>query len=181
MRWVVILLIGFCAMLTSGCSKQGVVSEPSESDGATTTDTTTTTDDGTTFTTTTTPTEPPVCDGVCVDTAPATYTGPSLFWLGPPGLAPECPLETPYQGLEGYVTGLMFPQFARECRITPSDLCPIEGKTCCPTPQEGYYVCIHHVGANAPCPTGYPGQTVMDEMESGEPLTLCCGKMFVPG
>jgi hypothetical protein len=191
MQWIAIFLMFFCAMWTSGCSDHGMLMGPSDSAGTTTTttddgtttddSTTTTTDDGTTFTTSTTPTEPPVCNGVCVDTPPATYTGPSLFWLGPPELVPECPPETPYQGLQGYVTGVMFPQLARECRITPSDLCPTEGKTCSPTPQEGYYVCIHHVDAGAPCPPEYPGQSTVDEMESGIPLTLCCGKMFVPG
>src|SRR5690349_1717852 len=39
---------------------------------------------------------PAVCEGVCVHTALATYTGPSLFWIGWAGLVPDCPPETPY-------------------------------------------------------------------------------------
>jgi hypothetical protein len=119
--------------------------------------------------------QPLRCNGICVGTAPATYTGPSLFWLGTPHLAPECPSETPYQGLEGYIADQQTPVFARECRITPSDLCDDEGLTCTPLPEEDFHVCIHHENAS-PCPADYPERSTLSELETQMTVTLCCQK-----
>ena len=106
MRWIALFVLGFCLGSVFGCA-------PARADRQTPDD------DGSTTTITTDPPQPLTCDGLCVDTPPATYTGPSLFWLGLPSLVPDCPAETPYQGLEGYVSGPMLPLFARECRTSP--------------------------------------------------------------
>ena len=119
--------------------------------------------------------QPAHCDGICVVTAPATYTGPSLFWIGAAKLAPGCPPESPYPGIEGYVTEQKGALFARECRITPSDLCPAEGQTCAPLPPEEFHVCIHH-DDESPCPLDYPERSTMGEIESQMTITLCCQK-----
>ena len=49
---------------------------------------------------------------------------------------------------------------ARECRITVSDTCPIEGHTCAPTPPEGFALCVHFKGDDPffQCPEDYGAQ-----------------------
>lgn len=121
------------------------------------------------------PAQPAHCDGLCVETAPATFTGPSLFWIGAPKLVPTCPQATPYQGIEGFVTEQKGALFARECRITPSDLCPEEGLTCAPLPPEEFHVCIHH-DAESPCPADYPERSTLSEDKTPSTVTLCCQK-----
>ena len=126
--------------------------------------------------------EPPGTEGCaqCVDTPPATYTGPSTFWLGQRGAAPDCPPESPLRGLEGYLLQpTPYLQFARECRITPTDACEQEGKVCAPVPGEDYHTCIHHVD-EFPCPAEYPERSVFAESESGAVITLCCQASPVP-
>src|SRR5262245_47684409 len=70
---------------------------------------------------------PKECAGTCVTVAPATFTGPSLFWFGLPDAVPKCPSDVPNQGIEGFVDDST-PWFARECLVTPSDLCTEEGE-----------------------------------------------------
>lgn len=120
------------------------------------------------------------CDGLCIATAPATYTGPSLFWLGVPTYVPPCPPETPYEGIEGIVEGTKVTVLAKECRITPSDLCDDEGLTCAPIPEQDLHLCIHHLG-DASCPVDYPERTTISEVETHMPVTLCCQKPPVAG
>ena len=130
------LSMGACALGLAGCGKDdyGYDVVPDET--------------GTTL-------ETLICNGACVETPPATFTGPSLFWLGAVELAPECPPETPFQGLQGYVVGIVPVTFARECRITPSDLCDTEGLTCAPLPPEDFHVCVHRDKDAPDCPPDY--------------------------
>ncbi|MFO0593170.1 MAG: hypothetical protein U0441_36845 [Polyangiaceae bacterium] len=122
---------------------------------------------------------PPVgvasCDGVCVQTPPATFTGPSLFWIGPALVAQSCPPETPNLGIEAWVTDADAKTFARECRITPSDRCPEEGLTCAPMPDADFHVCIHH-GTDSFCPPDYPERSILSEILDDSTVTLCCQK-----
>lgn len=166
MRWIwtviVMLSMCFCGALTLACAPVDGGFHPHPD-------------------TDSTPDEDPVatqgpltCKGLCVTEPPATYTGPSLFWLGPPSVVPACPLETPYQGIEGYLDDPMVPVFARECLITPSDLCADEGHTCSPLPPEDFHVCIHHEGTE-PCPDNYyPQQSTLSAVGSSMTITLCC-------
>jgi hypothetical protein len=124
---------------------------------------------------TTTSSEPPACE--CVRTAPATYTGPSRFWRGKSSLAPDCPDLTPLRGVEGFLIQPS-PQidFVRECLITPSDTCELEGEVCVPIPDEDYSNCIHHDGDTG-CPEDYDDlRDVILGIEDGMPFTftLCC-------
>lgn len=127
------------------------------------------------------PTPAPLTCDLCVDTPPATFTGPSNFWMGLLAGATSCPAATPLQGLEGF---LVHPsrarQFARECRITPSDTCATEGKVCAPAPDADYHTCIHHTG-DMPCPAAYPERYPLTETESDLLLTLCCQPSPIPG
>ncbi len=125
------------------------------------------------------PGQPAHCDGLCVATPPATYTGPSLFWIGPADLAEGCPPETPDKGIEGYVPQQVPLLFARECRVTPSDLCAEEGQTCAPLPRPEFHVCIHRLGPAA-CPPDYTENTTMNETGTDMPVTVCCQKSPVP-
>jgi hypothetical protein len=126
------------------------------------------------------PGQPAYCDGLCVATPPATYTGPSLFWIGLANLAEGCPPETPETGIEGYVPQQMPLVFARECRVTPSDLCAEEGQTCSPLPRPEFHVCIHRLGPAA-CPPDYTQHTTMNQIGTDIPVTVCCQKSPVPG
>ena len=121
------------------------------------------------------PVEPASCNGLCIATAPATYTGPSLFWLGLPTGVRACPPETPLEGIEGIVQGTKVTVLAKECRITPSDLCADEGLTCAPIPEQDLHLCIHHDG-DAACPLDYPERTALSEIQTHMPVTLCCQK-----
>lgn len=114
-----------------------------------------------------------------METAPATYTGPSLFWIGLATSVQGCPPGSPYQGIEGWVEGQGAPTLARECRITPSDLCGHEGLTCAPMPEEDFHLCIHH-DAETSCPPDYPERTTMSEVVQSTTITLCCQKSPVP-
>ncbi len=125
------------------------------------------------------PGNPAYCDGVCVATPPATYTGPSLFWIGDPKVAEGCPAETPEKGIEGYVPGQIPLLFARECRVTPSDLCAEEGQTCAPLPRPEFHLCIHRLGPTA-CPPDYEQHTDLSEVGTEAPVTLCCQKSPLP-
>lgn len=120
------------------------------------------------------------CAGLCVHTPPATYTGPSLFWIGLPKLVPPCPPDTPYQGIEGFVESPMLMQLARECRITPTDSCATEGLTCSPLPPDDFHVCIHH-DDDRPCPAEYPEHRTMIEDAGTTTVTLCCLPSQIPG
>lgn len=125
------------------------------------------------------PAEPPVgtlsCD-YCVDTAPATYTGPSNFYRGKFEIAPDCKDPTPLQGIEGFLTQPTdLIDFVRECRITPSDTCTTEGKVCAPIPEEGYSTCVHHVGVVG-CEAPYTYRDEVIVLDGARPFTftLCC-------
>ena len=120
-----------------------------------------------------TPDPHPLCAGLCVHTPPATYTGPSLFWIGLPQLVQTCPPDTPYQGIQGFMTSPMPLEFARECRITATDACKTEGLTCAPFPDADYHVCIHHDDDRA-CPNEYPQRRTMIDDASDTTVTLCC-------
>ena len=136
------------------------------------------------------PDDPPptlACDGYCVDTAPATYTGPSTFWRGKASDAPECDDPPHPQGLPGIEGFLLMPsaqvQFVRECRFTPSDTCETEGQVCAPIPDAGFHTCVHHVG-KVLCLGPYT--THRDEILVSEGglsfiFTLCCMATPVPG
>jgi len=126
------------------------------------------------------PVQPVSCNGLCIGTAPATYTGPSLFWLGLPAAVPVCPPGTPHEGIEGIVQGTQVAVLAKECRITPSDLCSDEGLTCAPIPEPDLHLCIHHDG-EAGCPSDYPERATISEVETHMPVTLCCQKPTLPG
>lgn len=121
----------------------------------------------------------PACPGLCVHTPPATYTGPSLFWIGMPPLVKTCPPDTPYQGIQGFVTSPMPLEFARECRITATDACTTEGLTCAPFPDADYHVCIHHDDDRA-CPNEYPQRRTMIDDASETTVTLCCLDSLAP-
>src|ERR1041384_1919517 len=98
MRWLALLML-FMALALLGCGKASIqFTRGDESSGT------------------------PACE--CVGTAPATYTGPSVFWRGKSTLAPDCPDLTPLRGIEGFLIQPS-PQidFVRECRVTPSDTC----------------------------------------------------------
>jgi len=123
---------------------------------------------------------PPRCDGVCVTTAPATYTGPSIFWLGPESEAPDCPIETPHGGIEGFIKTPMHALFARECLVTPSDLCVEEGETCAPAPREDHRLCVHHNGDTS-CPEGYEHWKQVIQIEGNMLITLCCQELTRSG
>jgi hypothetical protein len=126
------------------------------------------------------PASAPECE-LCVDTPPATYTGPSTFWIGLAGGAPACPPASPLQGIEGPLTApTRLEQFARECRITPSDVCGDEGKVCVPAPDADYHTCIHHVGTPG-CPAAYPQERRLTEAKSGTEITLCCQPSPIAG
>lgn len=112
------------------------------------------------------------CSGACVTTAPATFTGPSLFWFGVPDLTPHCPDETPLQGIEGYLDNPS-PWFARECLITPTDACAEEGETCAPVPADNYQLCVHHTD-KVDCRADYSERRTMFDAESGIEVTVCC-------
>lgn len=122
------------------------------------------------------------CNGICVNTAPATFTGPSEFWMGPPGAVPPCPSYMNVQGIQGTITAPepMAATFARECRIESAGACPSASHKCVPFPAEDYYVCIHHDEAR-PCPDDYPYDRTMIQDDSGEPVTVCCSSGFAPG
>jgi len=157
---MMVVFLSACAIWGSGCGFGGVHYQSSESDE--------------TIHDTIDDPQPTKCPGECVNTAPATFTGPSLFWSGQVELAPECPPETPLQGLQGYLVGVAPPLFARECRVTPSDLCDTEGLTCAPLPGERFHICIHRDKAGIDCPTEYTFQSGMKEVGATEALTLCC-------
>lgn len=123
---------------------------------------------------------PAGCAGLCVDTPPATYTGPSLFWIGVPALVPACPPDTPSQGIQGYVQTPQLMELARECRITPTDTCAAEGQTCSPVPPDDFHVCIHH-DDDRPCPDGYPQHRTMIQDATTATVTLCCLASLLPG
>jgi hypothetical protein len=131
------------------------------------------------------PDEPPAraCD-YCVDTAPATFSGPSNFWRGRADLAPPCSEPTPLPGIEGYLTEPTADvQFVRECRFTPSDTCNTEGKVCAPLPDEGFSTCIHHLGPGE-CPADYDDRQEEIQVTEGKSLftfKLCCLASPVPG
>ncbi len=163
MRWIMILVsLLFALQLTACAAEHDARGQPGPGD------TSLSPDDPI-------PAQPAHCDGLCVETAPATFTGPSLFWIGVPNLVPICPPVTPYQGIEGYVAEQKGTLFARECRITPSDLCPEEGLTCAPLPPEEFHVCIHH-DDESPCPSDYPEQSTLSEAKTPSTVTLCCQK-----
>lgn len=122
--------------------------------------------------------EPLVCSGACVTMAPATFTGPSLFWFGAPDLMPSCPPETPLAGIEGYLDNPS-PWFARECLITPTDACAEEGETCAPVPADDYQLCVHHAD-KVDCHDDYPDRRTMLDTESGADITVCCMPAVVP-
>lgn len=147
-----------CVVIGSGCGETQSLANPSLEDGPPAGD-------------------PPVgvaaCDGVCVQTPPATFTGPSLFWIGPAIVAQSCPPETPLLGIEGWVDDVAAKTFARECRITPSDQCDEEGLTCAPMPDVDFHVCIHHDAASD-CPEDYPERSVLSEILGDKKITLCC-------
>lgn len=113
------------------------------------------------------------CDGLCVQTAPATFTGPSLFWIGAPTALQSCPPATPYLGIEGWIDGAAPSSFARECRITPSDRCQSEGLVCAPMPDVDFHVCIHHE-EQISCPPDYPERSTLSELSDDATVTLCC-------
>ena len=129
--------------------------------------------------------EPPVtvtCS-YCVDTPPATYTGPSNFWRGQLGLEPDCSDPTPSKGIDGLlVEPTPFVQFVRECRFTPSDTCEAEGKVCAPLPGDDFQTCIHHIG-KVDCPPEYGIHREAVMVDAAEPFvfTLCCKAAPVPG
>lgn len=168
MRWTAALVFGVCGIGSLACSSMDNDIGASSAE------------------VTPSPGDPPVvtaaarCDGLCVETAPATYTGPSLFWIGLASVAQSCPPATPYQGIEGWVDGQFAPIFARECRITPSDRCSQEGQTCAPMPEEDFHLCIHHA-AETSCPSDYPERSTMSEILGHNTVTLCCQKSPVPG
>jgi hypothetical protein len=158
MRWLALLML-FVALATLGCAN---ASEQFDF-----------IDDQTSNTTTSS--EPPACE--CVGTAPGTYTGPSIFWRGKSTLAPDCPDLTPLRGVEGFLIQPS-PQidFVRECRVTPSDTCELEGEVCVPIVSEDYANCIHH-DDDTGCPEDYDDlRDVVLAIEDGIPFTftLCC-------
>ena len=168
-RMASLMLAG--ALAVFGCAKVGPSRELPE---------------GETPDTTIAPSDPPptlACD-YCVDTAPATFTGPSTFWRGKTANAPPCTDPTPLQGVEGFLiepTPLV--QFVRECRFTPSDTCATEGKVCAPLPDADYQTCVHHTGEVA-CPDEYAvHREVVVAAAGGLPFvfTLCCTASPVPG
>lgn len=120
------------------------------------------------------------CDGLCVQTAPATYTGPSLFWIGSPTALAACPPATPLLGIEGWINGTAPSYFARECRITPSDRCQGEGLVCAPMPDVDFHVCIHHESEST-CPPDYPERSTMSELGDDATVTLCCQSSPISG
>lgn len=120
------------------------------------------------------------CDGLCVQTAPATFTGPSLFWIGPATAIVACPPSTPLLGIEGWIGGDAATFFARECRITPSDRCASEGLVCAPMPDADFHVCIHH-NAESSCPPDYPERSTMSELTDDATVTLCCQESPISG
>jgi len=110
----------------------------------------------------------------CVFEPPATYSGPSLFWIGPPPQVQACPPDTPNQGIQGFVDSPQVPRFARECLVTPTGACTSQGTTCVPFPSEGFRVCIHHDNDDA-CPKEhYTDRTTMIDEDRSLPVTLCC-------
>lgn len=119
------------------------------------------------------------CD-FCVDVPPATFTGPSNIWMGPLGATADCPAATPILGLEGYLLDpSRLRQFARECRITPSDTCGVEGQVCAPVPDADFHTCIHH-SDEAACPRDYPERYLVTASEDDRLVTLCCQPARVP-
>ena len=116
------------------------------------------------------------CNGICVDAAPATFTGPSEFWMGPPGAAPACPSYMNLQGIQGMITAptTMTDLYARECRVESAGTCASASFKCVPFPAEDYHVCIHH-DEDRPCPSDYPYDRTMIDESSGAPVTVCCG------
>jgi len=168
MRWIVLLLACWFCLVTCGCEDPSYFIAPLVSE--------TETDEIT---------DPPgvlYCPGDCVKTPPATYTGPSLFWWGLPELVPACPVETPYQGLQGYLEDPKLPLFARECRITEIDLCEDQGQTCVPSPRPDYHVCIHHDDEEGGCPSNdeYIDQRTMFDVQVNKTVTLCCRDLGTP-
>jgi hypothetical protein len=119
---------------------------------------------------------PQGCDGRCVDEPPATYTGPSHFWLGPIQLAEPCPDDVPEPGVQGPLENAAVMTWARECLVTPAPTCEEQGKTCVPQPSLGFRVCIHHDG-DEPCRGEYTARATMVDLLRNELITLCC----VPG
>ena len=132
------------------------------------------------------PSDPPVTPrcAYCVDTAPATYTGPSNFWRGQLGFEPDCSDPTPLKGVEGFlVEPSSLVQFVRECRFTPSDTCATEGKVCAPLPAADFQTCIHHMGEDVNCPPEYSAHQEVVQLAGEAPVlfTLCCMTSPVPG
>jgi hypothetical protein len=174
MRWIAIVMICLCAMMVCACGlEDGQRSYGSETDGSIGTEDPNDPGD----------IEPPPiqlhCDGICVETAPAPYTGPSLFWIHPPNPDAGCPEKTPHQGIEGFVQDPM-PLYARECKVTPSELCGDEGLTCVPLPDDAFQICIHHAD-DKPCKGPYPLKSIMFELESMMMVTVCCQPPPPPG
>jgi hypothetical protein len=171
MRWIEIVLTGLCTVTVCACSPNG---EPrsymSESDGSTDTEGP---DD----------IEPPPvvlnCQGICVETAPGSYTGPSLFWIHPMNAEAGCPEETPFPGIEGFIQDPM-PLYARECKVTLSDICGDEGLTCVPLPDDAFQICIHRVD-DGDCKGPYPLKSTMLESGTGRVVTVCCQPPPPPG
>lgn len=112
------------------------------------------------------------CSGACVTAAPATFTGPSIFWFGLPDAMPNCPSETPNPGIEGFLDAPS-PWYARECLITPTDACSDEGETCAPVPADDFQICIHHTD-EVDCRDDYSERRAMLDIESGIEVTVCC-------
>lgn len=116
------------------------------------------------------------CHGLCTQVPAATFTGPSLFWFGPPDQVPACPPETPHQGIQGHLQGQRPVRFVRECLVTPSDTCEEEGLVCIPTPGDGFHPCSHKAGLDR-CVDDHLVLFLMQELETNDLVTLCCGEI----
>jgi hypothetical protein len=185
--WGLVLSILVCVGLTLGCAPDdvGYGNQPAASD----TDETEPSDDPLPQDTATATEPPGVCHGECTPQPQLPFNGRiHLIWLGSAASVPDCPVEAPLQGFEGYVVSMADMQdpppsprdgaslWVRECLIsTDSDPCTA-GTTCAPLPAVDYQLCLSRENAG-PCPADhYPQQIVAQEWAASpvEPVTLCC-------
>lgn len=126
---------------------------------------------------------PPAWEGVCTaeGAIPAGLVCAGVACVQ--SLTIEAPIVEPCQPTAGNAIPLPEPswgELARECRITASDLCPLEGYVCAPTPPEGFALCVHFKGDDPlfECPDDYPDRHVVyaGNIDARECAPCGCGE-----
>jgi len=114
---------------------------------------------------------------VAVEGGDAMDTGPPIFWMGEPDVVPSCPVETPYQGLEGYIDDPMLPKLPRYARSASSPRPTIAWPRARPALplRPDFHVCIHQEGEEGcPLDNDYTDRKTLFDAQVSKTVTLCC-------